>query len=108
MIFRDLHWRRNHGRLRGKFWMLVADNNLRRRDLHHRKLWQSSLGCRQRIMVSPASASTDDLFGGPENVGVRRRRDEGYYLSLAGWLYDLMSKSSGREKKSYQHNVDDQ
>jgi hypothetical protein len=59
-------------------------------------------------MVSSAPASAHDLFGGPENVCVRRWRDEGYYLSLPGLLYDLMSKSSDRKKKSYQDNVDHQ
>jgi hypothetical protein len=59
-------------------------------------------------MVSSTPASADDLSGGPENVCVWRRRDEGYYLSLPGLLYDLMSNGSDRQKKSYQQNVDGQ
>ncbi len=86
--------------------MLVANYNLRRRDLHHRKLRQSSLGCRQGIMISSATASTNNCSRGSENVCVGRRRDEGYDLALLGLHHDVMPKSRTRKNKSYQYDVD--
>jgi len=40
----------------------VAKHNLRRRDLLHREFWQSSLGCGQRIMISPAATTSDHFL----------------------------------------------
>ena len=105
MIFRNLYRRRDHGRFCGELRMLVTNYNLRRRDLHHRKLRQSSLGRRKGIMISPAAASADNRSRGSEDVCVGRRRDEGYDLALLGLHHDVMPKGRARKNKSYQDNV---
>ncbi len=58
-------------------------------------------------MISSSPSSTNDFSGGPEDIRIRRRRDEGYDLSLLGLLYDLMSNSSDRKNKTKDYNVDD-
>jgi hypothetical protein len=85
--------------------MLVANHNLRRRDLHPCQLGQPSLGRRQGIMISSAASPADHRSRGSENVGVRRRRDESYNLALLGLFHDVMAQSRARKDKAYQYNV---
>ena len=58
-------------------------------------------------MLPSAPSSTDNFLGSPEDVRVGRRRDEGYYFALLGFLHDVMSKSRAGKDKAYEYNMDD-
>ncbi len=107
MILRNLYRRRDYCGFRGELRMLVANYNLRRGDLHHCKLRQSSLGRRQRIMISSAASSADYRPRGSENIRVGRGCDESYDLALLGLRHNVMAKSRASKNNTYQNNVDD-
>jgi hypothetical protein len=58
-------------------------------------------------MISSAPTTSDHFVRRAKNVGIGRRRDEDYDLSLPGLLDDLMSKRSTREDEAQQRNVND-
>jgi len=69
VIFRQVYlWRNNDGGLCCQLGFQVANHNLRRRDPHCRELGESSLGCRQGIMISPATTASDHLIRGSQYV----------------------------------------
>jgi len=99
--------RHNNRRLYRQLRRHIAKHNLWRCDLHLRELRQSSFGRGQRIMISSAPTPSDQFMRRPKDVGVRRRCNEDYSLSLLGLVDDLMSHSSARQDKAQQHNVND-
>jgi hypothetical protein len=101
VIFRELHlWRNYDGGFYGKLWLHIAKHNLRRRDLHWRKVGQSSLRCRRRITISAATTASYNLLRSFKYIRIRGRRYESHELSLLGLLHSLMSDGSARKDKA--------
>src|ERR1700730_16612759 len=106
MILGQANLRRNHHRgLNRELRVFISKNDLRRRDLLHRKLRQSTLWSRQLVMVTAATTASHYFLGDWKRVRIWRRSDQRYGLMLLNALHNLMAKHGAAEDQTQSYHV---